>query len=393
MESIKNIQEVKDNIYLSNVFKFEDFLVNSRISQSLRANSGSAADRFTSSGGNAKLDYGIVKTVMSRLSNQYKKRNVDDVLALYPSLFMDINFEYSFMPYIQETYKSNVRPEQIKLDVYRLVHNINVMDLDRLPLEIQAMPDDMFSFGEKLYINQKDFKVDVFKRDMSNVMSKAFFVVLYYKHLISRASACAGVMSCQRIYNLAQYIFVYFTVMVMFLIVFGSQELVDTYAKETNESMENMQQLKYTLVAIMDGILARLQEKNLLNQGDKNTTVGARSAVNEYYDSIKKLSSSNKQLSQDLNTKKSNVLLMQNNLASYNSMEMVTHRAVITANVGLWVAIILSILLIGSVVVLTMQGRFAWANIVSLVGASLVILVLTKWHVKVWQFLVNLFTE
>ncbi len=390
MESLKNIPEVKNNVYLANVFNFEDFAVNSRLTQVVRAKPAKADDRFASAGVNADLDYVIIKTLIDKIVAQYAKKNVDDVLAMYPSMFMDITFENSFMPYIREFYKSNVKAEQIKNDVSKLVYNINVSSLDRIPLEIQAMPNDMFAFGEKLYLTPNDFKMDVFKRDMSNIISRAFFIILYHKHLQYRSSACAGEMQCQRVYNLAQYIFVYYTIMTLFLYVYGSNELVNKYSKESKESMEALQKTKYTLIAIMDNILARLQEKNLLNTGSLPT---GETSMSAYHDNIKELSTNNKLMSQDLTTKRMSLSNLQNNLASYNSMEMVTHRATITANVSLWFTIVFVTLLVGGVVVLLMRGRYGTADLFMLLITIGILMFLTKWYMVVWQKMSNFFIQ
>ncbi len=390
MESLKTIPEVKNNVYLANVFNFEDFAVNSRLSQVVRAKPAKADDRFATAGVNADLDYGIIKTLIDKIVAQYAKKNVDDVLAMYPSMFLDITFENSFMPYIREFYKSNVKAEQIKNDVSKLVYNINVSSLDRIPLEIQSMPNDMFAFGEKLYLTPNDFKMDVFKRDMSNIISRAFFIVFYHKHLQYRSSACAGEMQCQRVYNLAQYIFVYYTVMTLFLYVYGSNELVNKYSKESKESMEALQKTKYTLIAIMDNILARLQEKNLLNPG---SLPDGKTSMSAYHDNIKELSTNNKLLSQDLTTKRMSLTNLQNNLASYNSMEMVTHRATITANVSLWFTIIFITLLVGGVIVLLMRGRYTTADVFMLVITIGIVLFLTKWYIVIWQNVANFFVQ
>lgn len=390
MESLKNIPEVKNNVYLANVFNFEDFAVNSRLTQVVRSKPAKADDRFASAGINTDLDYGIIKGLIDKIIGHYAKKNVDDVIAMYPSMFMDITFENSLMPYIREFYKSNVKAEQIKNDVSKLVYNINVSSLDRIPLEIQAMPNDMFAFGEKLYLTANDFKMDVFKRDMSNIISRAFFIVLYHKHLQYRSSACAGEMQCQRVYNLAQYIFVYYTIMTLFLYVFGSNELVSKYSKESKESMEALQKTKYTLIAIMDNILARLQEKNLLNPG---ALPGGKTSMSAYHDNIKELSTNNKLLSQDLTTKRMSLTSLQNNLASYNSMEMITHRATITANVSLWFTIILVTLLVGGLIVLLMRERYATADLFMLLITIGILMFLTKWYIVVWQQLTNFFVQ
>jgi hypothetical protein len=390
MESLKNIPEVKNNVYLANVFNFEDFAVNSRLTQVIRAKPAKADDRFATAGINADLDYGIIKTLIDKIVAQYAKKNVDDVLAMYPSMFLDITFENSFMPYIREFYKSNVKAEQIKNDISKLVYNINVSSLDRIPLEIQSMPNDMFAFGEKLYLTPNDFKMDVFKRDMSNIISRAFFIILYHKHLQYRSSACAGEMQCQRVYNLAQYIFVYYTVMTLFLYVYGSNELVNKYSKESKESMEALQTTKYTLISIMDNILARLQEKNLLNPG---SLPSGKTSMSAYHDNIKELSTNNKLLSQDLTTKRMSLTNLQNNLASYNSMEMITHRATITANVSLWFTIVLVTLLVGGVIVLLMRERYATADLFMLLITIGVLLFLTKWYIIIWQKLTNFFVQ
>jgi hypothetical protein len=136
--------------------------------------------------------------------------------------------------------------------------------------------------------------------------------------------------------------------------------------------------------------LARLQEKNLLNPG---SLPSGKTSMSAYHDNIKELSTNNKLLSQDLTTKRMSLTNLQNNLASYNSMEMITHRATITANVSLWFTIVLVTLLVGGVIVLLMRERYATADLFMLLITIGVLLFLTKWYIIIWQKLTNFFVQ
>lgn len=381
MDVIKNNPQVKKDIYLANVFNFEDFLSNSSI-----------ADTITMSvDGTTQSNYPVVDRMIKSIVNFYSKKSVDDVMSMFQGLLIDTDFDVKFVPYIQESYKSNVKPEIIKMEVYKLVQNINVANMDKLSSEILDMPEDMFSFGEKLFTFSKDYNVNQFKLDMSGAIPKSFYPLLYYKHLIYRSSACAGDVECQRVYNLAQYIFVYYVIMLLFLFVFDSNERVNRFATETKSSMESLQKLKYDLVAIADAILMRLEEKNMLDISLDG--LSGKMSANAVDKEIKQVATTNQQISQQLIFKKTDLDNLQINLSSYNNMQSVSYMDKRSCTFWFWVIVAICVFILIGIIGQTATGGYFAADILSLGFAAWMIVMLTGWSEIIYRWLLNIFVE
>jgi hypothetical protein len=383
MDVMKNNPHVQQNVYLANVFNFEDFLSNSSISQTL----------FKSSNGVLNSDYEVADyMIQSMISTYAKNSSADDVIALFQTLLLEVDFDVKFVPYIQDTYKTNIKPEVIKMEVFKLVQNINVSNLDRISSEVLDMPDDSFAFGEKLYTFAKDFNVDQFKIDMSGALPSSFFPLLYYKHLIARGMACAGDIDCQRVYNLAQYVFVYFTIMVLFLFVFESTERVNRFAEARAYDMTQLQKMKYDLVAIADSILSRLEEKNILDEVNVGGASKAMSKTSAERD-LDKISKLNKQVSQMIKFKKEDLDMLQVNLSSYNDMQNTSHSDVYWQRWKFWTMVMVCVLIVLGVIGQTSNGSWFMADILSLLFAVYLVMVLTGFTKKVYKWVLGIFSE
>jgi len=382
MDVMKNHPQVKQNIYLANVFDFEDFLSNSSISQTI----------LRPVDGVLEYDYEVADYMIQSLITYYLKNSVvDDVIANFQTLLLEVDFDVKFVPYIQDTYKTNIKPEVIKMEVFKVVQNINVANLDRISSEVLDMPDDSFAFGEKLYTFAKDFNVDQFKIDMSGALPTSFFPLLYYKHIVYRSQACAGDLECQRVYNLAQYVFVYFTIMLLFLFVFESTERVNRFAEARAYDMTQLQKMKYDLIAIADAILSRLEEKNMLDinaegLGKPVTKSGADKELN-------KISKLNQQVSQMIKYKKEDLDLLQVNLSSYNDMQNTSYSDMYWQRWKFWILVAVCILVVLGIIGQTSNGSYFTADILSLLFATYLVLALTGFTKKMYKWVLGIFAE
>jgi hypothetical protein len=380
MDVMKNNPQVQQNIYLANVFDFEDFLSNSSISKTL----------FTSVDGSLQPDYESADyLVQSMISFYAKSSTVDDIMSMFQTLMLEVDFDVQFVPYLQDTYKTNIKPELIKMDVFKLVQNINVSNLDRISSEVLDMSDESFAFGKQLYTFAKDFNVEQFKIDMSGALPTSFFPLLYYKHLISRASACAGDIECQRVYNLAQYVFVYFTIMLLFLFVFESTESVNRFSEARGYDMTQLQKMKYELVAIADAILSRLEEKNMLDISASGTSqlVSKSGAESE----LKRISKENQQVSQMIQYKKEDLDMLQVNLSSYNDMQATTHVDMNWQKWKFWIFVVVCVFVLIGIVGQVANGSYFMADVISVIFATYLIMALTGLNQKVYQYILGIF--
>lgn len=380
MDAMKNNPYVKQNIYLANVFDFEDFLSNSSISQTLQKPVN----------GVLTSDYEVADRLIKSLIGFYgTKSNIDDVIAMYQTLFLEVDFDVKFVPYIRDTYKTNIKPEVIKMEVFRLVQNINVVNLDRVSSEILDMSNDNFAFGKQLYTFEKDFKVDQFKIDMSGALSKSFFPLLYYKHLIAKASMCAGDMECQRVYNLAQYVFVYYTVMLLFLFVFESTERVNRFARIRGYDMTQLQKMKYELVAIADAILMRLEEKNMLDMNADGTSKVV--TKNRAETDLMKISKMNQQVSQKIKFKKEDLEMLQVNLSSYNDMQATTFLDMRSQRYQFWILVVACFVILIGIVGQVSSGSYLVGDVLSFIFAVYLIMALTGLNQKLYKYILGIF--
>jgi hypothetical protein len=381
MDVMNNNPHVQQNVYLANVFNFEDFMSNSSMSQTLFKNVDGILDS----------DYEVADyMIQSMISTYAKNSSTDDVIAMFQMLLLEVDFDVKFVPYIQETYKTNIKPEVIKMDVFKLVQNINVSNLDRISSEVLDMPDESFAFGEKLYTFAKDFNVDQFKIDMSGALPTSFFPLLYYKHLIARAMNCAGDIECQRVYNLSQYVFVYFTIMLLFLFVFESTERVNRFAEARAYDMTQLQKMKYDLVAIADSILSRLEEKNILdevNVGGAARPVSKDGAERD----LDKISKFNQQVSQMIKYKKEDLDMLQVNLSSYNDMQNTSHSDTYWQRWKFWILTIVCVVIVFGVIGQTSNGNWLAADVLSLLFSIYLIMVLTGFAKKVYKWFLGIF--
>ena len=376
MNSLLNFPEVKSNVYLANVLKFESFQTSPRFLSLIIDDSLPARP----------IRYDVVHKMITSFRSYYSKKVVDDVISMHQGLLLNVSFDVLFSKYLTETYKNNLKPELIKNDVFQLVQNVDVSDMDKLVEGVRKLPDDTFLFGKKLFTYDADFKVDVFKNDMSFSIPKYFYTFFYYKHLIYRASMCTGDVQCQRLYNLGQYIFVYYTIMSLFLIVFGTSENTSSYIQATKISLDEAQALKFSMTSIMDGILLRLQEKSLLNISGG---LGATNLQNQ----VAQASNQNVAKSQEIVMKQVNIKHIQNNLSSYNTIEAMSHRQLAATRIKYWVYIVILAIVMLGVIATTLSGNYLVADIISLIVVVAIVSILFNWHTKAFGWLHSFFTD
>lgn len=376
MDSLFNFPEVKSNVYLANILKFESFQTSPRLM-------GLIIDDSLPS---KPIRYDVVHKMITSFKSYYAKKVVDDVISMYQGVLLNASFDVLFSKYLTDTYKNNLKPELIKGDVFQLVQNVDVSNMDKLVDAVRKLSDDAFLFGKKLFTYDADFKVDVFKNDMSFSIPKYFYTFFYYKHLIYRASMCTGDVQCQRLYNLGQYIFVYYTIMTMFLIVFGTSENTSRYVQATKINLDEAQALKYSMTSIMDGILLRLQEKSLLN-------ISGGSGVSNLQNQVAQASNQNVAKSQELVMKQVNVKNIQNNLTSYNTIEAMSYRQLSATRIKFWLYVVIMAVVLLGVLGVTLRGNNLVADIVSLVAIVVIVSILFNWPTKVFGWLKRFFVE
>jgi hypothetical protein len=224
---------------------------------------------------------------------------------------------------------------------------------------------------------------------MSGALTKSFFPLLYYKHLIARASACAGDMECQRVYNLGQYVFVYYTIMLLFLFVFESTERVNRFARVRGYDMTQLQKMKYDLVAIADAILMRLEEKNMLDMNADGT--GKVVIKNRAETDLLKISKLNQQVSQKIKFKKEDLEMLQVNLSSYNDMQATTFLDMRWQRYQFWILVTVCVVILIGIVGQISSGSYFVADIICFIFAVYLIMALTGLNQKVYKYILGIF--
>ena len=189
--------------------------------------------------------------------------------------------------------------------------------MSTLNQQLLNLPDDLFTFGAGLSSFTSSFDVNAFRTQFVSTLMTYMYTVFYFRHILDRVVNCPD-FKCKRVYLLAKYVFVYYTFMSLFLIIFSSASTVSQYSTDTKLQNSDLDLIKYNLVLLLDGILSLLQNENLLDvEGSDNV-----STITGYYNQIKQLSDMNVSKSFHLQDKKQFAEVMKNNLGNYTNVEL-----------------------------------------------------------------------
>jgi hypothetical protein len=366
---LNKYQEVRTDKVLANVFAFGLFLENSGL-QSIMKGYGAVK---------SKNDYNliVIRAMIEELIEKFNdtfNRNVTVMIANLTDSLMEICFEQYFAKYIRDEFRESFNNDnisqinQVKQGVINIVKavetekvfnaagNLNVKG-------VSSLPDPMFAFGEGLYVNVGAFDTTQFKTKIAGTIATAFMPFFYMKHLKNKMGACNDTnQRCKRIYKLAQYVFLYYTTMSIFLIVFSSADSMDKYKKDTNENDIGLQEKKQKLVYMMDSILLKMNEATLPEKGQNKE-------ISEFYDSVRRMSLDNVQKSNEVVQYKHTIETLQNNLKNYNAMENITADQLLKTKISFYVHLVLWFAVCVYVFGATFSRHLFAADMVTLIAA------------------------
>jgi hypothetical protein len=337
---------VTDNSELNNVFDFNNFLDNTRMGKLVNVDNIALKnfvvfllDVFSTSAlqntkefvstkyGNALIDYTFTKLVAPSLASQSS------------------NFSAS----------NNVQVQYVKNQVNLILNSsmIDWSDMNTIQQQLVNLPSSLFAFGSNFTPFGQTFDVNAFKTSLVNIIMENMYPAFYYRHIVYKVSNCDN-LKCKRSYLLAQYVFVYYSFMSIFLAIFSSSATVQKFNVDTGLDMTTLGNMKIQIVLVLDGILSLLQDENLLD----STGNGQVSSITQYYNSIKTLSDNNVLKSTYLSDEKRKVHIMHNNLSNHTNSELVSYNDYIKAKRSLLWTIFVMVLVILFLIGLLLKRSF-----------------------------------
>jgi hypothetical protein len=340
------------------------------------------------------FNYRSVQAAMRILGDDYANGPIiESFVGRMSDHLFELCFDSYFIPYISSEFRQSFNnmnvshTTDLKKRLELLVQAINPLTFfenDRPNVgAVTSLPTaQFFAFGEGLYNLTADFNADSFKQKIAPFIVTSFQPYLHYQYLSAKLSQCNNTdQRCKRVYTLGRLIFIYFTCMSLFLIVFSSAEKMKKYKIVTNENDALLNERKKRLLHLMDSILSKLGEPAMQNDGDKTPT-----DVAKFYSTVKQMSLDNVQESNDLSRLKSDLEAMQNNLSNYNQMEGVNAKDLWYSKMAFVANLVSWSLVVVFVIGLTVVKRFRIAEVVSWIAVVFAI-VLMLGYVKVpWQF-------
>ena len=350
---------INDDVYITNVFDFENFLDSTGFRTILSAN-GKNLDvwRF----------YSLLKRMLDAFDevNQNTKSFINDKFenTLFDFILHDI-FAPALAMQFQNTCLFNPKNENEMNAVGRKIKdiffsNIDHSNLTTLKSQYMNLNDSYYSFGSNFIIFGNVFDVKEFKKNLVDLLVVFFYPFHYFHHIIEKINYCQD-FKCIRAYVLVKYVFVYHLFMSIFLFMFGDSASVSQCATGLKMDNTTLQKLKYKLVIIIDGILAVLQDENLLDSASEKQI----SSLNAYYLKIRDLSSGNIVASNYNNEMKKKALLMQNKLSNYNNYEYIASRELMRYKLSVLLIVLLILLIICVLIVLLLKRSFISFYIIS----------------------------
>ncbi len=376
-QSLTNYAEVKADAVLAKVFDFGTFMNITKLHNIMIGYKST----------NKTYDMRIVKHFIENMTNAfYNQADKDaEMFLVYASdaLFKTC-FEHSMVPYFSKEFQqaftsTNVaQVEGVHDSIERLVMSLEAVGVfdpktaQGKDAVIKSKAESFFQFGETFYIKSSDFKTAEFKNKLAPQLLESFFPFLYYRYLNEKLSACPDAnMRCKRIYKLAKYVFLYFSLMSVFLAVYANAQDTTRYKESNNEDDIVINEKRQKIVYIMDTILIQMNNAEMQDSG-MNTDLAT------FYTNIKRMSLENIQSSNNLVEHKREVETLQNNLANYNNMQNLNYRSKQSSQVSLLVnAVVWSVVLVFVVGSTLLQNTAKWYT--DIVAVAAVVFVVLYW--------------
>jgi hypothetical protein len=362
-----NYSGISDNKDITDIFDFDAFLAHTKIN-TVVSNGSTGTD-------NKKINTFITKLITGYYASDIKNfldndtlrspydTDVGNISKSYLNVLFSACYDLSFIPYIKSI--SGFTTVDIPLNMSLTTALINIFnssidwsDLDTVESQMKNLDNGFFMFGTitgNIKFNAGDFKNQVVPKIM-----EFFYPMIYYLHIL-KLTKNATDFKYKRAYILIKYVFVYYTFMTLFLLVFADQNKVAYFKSDLNMSNADLMSIKYKMVYVMDGILTLLQNENILDVDGS----GSVSSITTYYNQIKDMSNKNVTGSNTLNETKDVALLMQNNLTNYSNNEVVTYDELRRTKVYLIVTIVIMLFIIGIIIGLILMKSYKFVYIVS----------------------------
>ena len=355
---------VVDNRDLTNVFDFDNFVDHTQL-----GNVFAVGNRISNTSLNNFIYYMI--TVYNTTSKQ-------NTLAFIENDFQNALSDYIIVNNIApalantETGVFNVSNQTnyntfVTQNVYAIIKSSSLdwSDLSTIQSQLLALPNDNFSFIKSLAGTQTVDTV-AFQQQFAQILTNNLYPAFYYRHITDRIKNCDD-FKCKRAYLLARYVFVYYTFMSMFLMIFGSPTTVDKFRTDTNSTNDQLETLKYQIILLMDGILGVLQDENILDAPNMEPSkihefIGIKSKkvsdIQGYYEYLRHLSEDNVLKSHYLNEQKKTATIMQNNLSNFTEEEMLSYKRYVDVRRSFIILVVIMFLVISYLITLLTLGRY-----------------------------------
>lgn len=380
MSNIKKLYfpEIQSDRTIMDVFDFDTFLNKTQFS-------------FVVGDNNQNSDVRKVMTLVRRLLRGFDLSNQDVKVFIdnqFPLTLFDFILEESFAPALQSEVGAhlfnarNVRQVSVMKTNIMAIFNAKVdySDVKTLQTQFEHLDNKLYRFGKQLKQYGEGFDIAAFKDYFSKMLVQHFYPYLYYVHIRKALDIKCNDFKCKRVYVLAKYVYVYFTMMALFLIIYSDAASVTRCMSVLQTTQSDMDSTKQQLQRILDNILGILDEENML---DKDNGV---SKMAEYYNSLTETSRSNHQRSHDLNTKRNTALNMQNNLSSILSTEAMAYRDLWRAKLVFYVLVALVSIVICTQIVLILKQQYTRLFILSgltlLALATYGLMVVTRYYIR-----------
>lgn len=346
---------ISDNKDITNVFDFDNFYTVMKFDQILQSKNT------------------LLNALVVALRDGFHIQATSSMatfMDVFPGVLFQQSFNNTFLPAIaaQNPVMFNAnKPTQVAAlqnSLVLLVTNsaVDFSSMSSIQPSLMNLPDKAFAFGQSFVGIGDTFDVSAFKTNITQVIMDSFYTYFYYIHVQKEINAC-GDFKCKRAYLLAQYVFVYYTLMSLFLRIFSNANTVQQFATDTTSSNADLEALKYELVLMMDGVLARLQDENLMDvPGAQNI-----STLNKYYNKLKAMSAKNVQTSSDLNDEKTKAKVMQNNLGNFTSTELLAMEDLNKMKLVFLISVVAVGLVIAMLVYFLLSGNYMALNVTAAV--------------------------
>lgn len=373
--NLNKYPEVNADALLAKVFDFGTFMNLTKLHNIM------AGYKNTSK----NYDMRILKHYMDNVATAfYDKADRDaEMFLIYASdALFKTGFDHSMIPYFSNEFQqafnatNTSQVEALHDAIEKLVMAVEPTQLfDPKTAQgkdnaIKIKADSFFQFGETFYHKTSDFKAQEFKNKLSPQVLESFFPFFFYRYLNEKLSICPDAnMQCKRLYKLAKYVFMYYSLMSVFLAIFAKAEDTVRYKESNNEDDIVVNEKRQRIVYIMDSILIKMNDADMQDSG-------MSSDVATFYTNIKRMSMENIRSSNTLVEKKRDVDSLQNNLANYNNMQSLNQASMVSARFSFVVNLVAWSLVVMVIVMSTIAGgvKYMWTDVVIVLSLLVIVL-------------------